>query len=64
MTRTEFDQLPMLLRREDVIRALGVNRGTLKQIQRSNPGLTAVVPGLRQLRYRKLVLAKIITVCD
>jgi len=64
MNREEFSKLPMLLRREDVLRALGVDRKTLDRIRRADPSVATIVPGMHQIRYRKLVLAKYLTTCN
>lgn len=64
MNQNDFAKLPMLLRREDVLRALGVDRKTLDRIRRADPGVATVVPGMRQVRYRKLILAKYLNFCD
>jgi hypothetical protein len=64
MTTDEFERLPMLIRREDALRLLGVDRKTLDRIRRADATVATVVPGMRQVRYRKLALAKYLTLCD
>lgn len=64
MNREEFARLPMLVRREDALRALGVGIKTLDRIRKADPTVATIVPGMRQVRYRKLVLAKYLTTCN
>ena len=64
MNREEFCKLPMLIRREDALRVLGVDARTLDRIRAADPSVATIVPGMRQVRYRKLILAKYLTVCD
>ena len=64
MTTDEFERLPMLIRREDVLRLLGVDRKTLDRIRRADATVAIIVPGMKQVRYSKRVLAKYIHFCD
>lgn len=60
MTQEEFDRLPMLLRRHAVLQLLGINRNSLNELRASDPLLVVVLPGGREVRYRKSRLAKLV----
>lgn len=62
MSDDEFKRLPMLLRAKTVMQLLGVDRRSLEQIRSSNPELGVTIPGLKEVRYRKAGLAKLLKV--
>ena len=64
MTQDEWNDLPMLIRPGDAARVLGVDMRTLQAIGRENDELCVRVPGLKEIRYRKRELAKLLDLSD
>lgn len=57
MTQKEFDALPLLLKPEQAMEALGCNEDTLRILREGTPGIAIRLPGMKHHRYLKANIA-------
>jgi hypothetical protein len=59
MTRTQFDNLPLLLSPGQAARVIQCNRETLRILREQNPTIAVRLKGMKHPRYLKFKLAEI-----
>jgi hypothetical protein len=60
MTQDDFDRLPLLLRPAQAREVLGCDRDGLLKVRKAMPELAVKLDGMKEWRYRKVELAKVV----